>query len=56
MSPVQEAEARLREVERQRDVARMMAAEAMSLLSDDQLRALRRTLAGAPTPVLATAS
>jgi hypothetical protein len=56
MSPVQEAEARLREAERQRDVARKMAAEAMSLLSDAQLLELRRTLAGAPASVLAAAS
>ena len=56
MSPVQEAEARARQAEHERDVARKMAAEAMSLLSDVQLLELRRMLAGAPASVLASAS
>jgi hypothetical protein len=46
MSPVAEAEERLRQAERDRDIARAVAAEAVRMLDDAQRLRLRRILSG----------
>jgi hypothetical protein len=55
MSPVavEALETRLAQIERERDFANTVAAEAVRMLSDDQLHALRRRLAGCDEPALA---
>lgn len=46
------AERRLRRAERERDSARDLAAAAMEGMSDEQLIALRRRLAGGPDEII----